>query len=242
LARHQWKRIEPHLPTDVRGVERADDRRVISGIVHVLKSGCRWRDCPSEYGPPTTIYNHFVRWARRGVWQNLFRQLAGSGRSAVENATLLGTVGATVTGSSADNVLVGNTGSNALTAMGGDDRLYGMKGNDLLDGGNGDDYIDGGAGNDSIRGGSGADIFHYGSLADGGTGEKVLDFGMGDAIDVHDLLSGIKGYDGADAFAAGYVGLSHAGSDTLIQIDAPAEPTASQLSSGSPVFTFHRTT
>ena len=33
------------------------------------------------YGPPTTIYNRFVRWARRGVWQNLFRELAGGGRS-----------------------------------------------------------------------------------------------------------------------------------------------------------------
>ena len=29
-----------------------------------------------------TIYNRFVRWARRGVWENLFRELAGSGRSA----------------------------------------------------------------------------------------------------------------------------------------------------------------
>jgi len=77
----QWERIEPHLPTDVRGVERADDRRVISGIVHVLKSGCRWCDCPPEYGPPTTIYNRFVRWARRGIWENLFRELAGNGRS-----------------------------------------------------------------------------------------------------------------------------------------------------------------
>ena len=37
LSDEQWKRIEPHLPTDVRGVERVDDRRVISGIVHVLK-------------------------------------------------------------------------------------------------------------------------------------------------------------------------------------------------------------
>ena len=46
LSNEQWKRIEPHLPTDVRGVERVDDRRVISGIVHVLKSGCRWCDCP----------------------------------------------------------------------------------------------------------------------------------------------------------------------------------------------------
>ena len=51
LSDEQWKRIEPHLPTDVRGVERVDDRRVISGIVHVLKSGCRWCDCPPEYGP-----------------------------------------------------------------------------------------------------------------------------------------------------------------------------------------------
>ena len=67
LSDEPWKRIEPHLPTDVRGVEGADDRRVISGIVQVLKSGCRW--CvPAEYGPPTTIYNRFVRWARRGVW------------------------------------------------------------------------------------------------------------------------------------------------------------------------------
>jgi transposase len=64
------------------GVERVDDRRVISGIVHVLKSGCRWCDCPPEYGPSTTIYNRFVRWARRGLWENLFRELAGCGRSA----------------------------------------------------------------------------------------------------------------------------------------------------------------
>ena len=39
LSDEQWSRIKPHLPTDVRGVERVDDRRVISGIVHVLKSG-----------------------------------------------------------------------------------------------------------------------------------------------------------------------------------------------------------
>lgn len=82
LSDEQWARIEPHLPTGVRGKDRVDDRRVISGIVHVLKSGCRWCDCPPEYGPSTTIYNRFVRWARRGIWENLFRKLAGHGRSA----------------------------------------------------------------------------------------------------------------------------------------------------------------
>lgn len=82
LSDEQWSRIEPHLPTDVRGIERQDDRRVISGIVHVLKSGCRWCDCPPEYGPSTTIYNRFARWAKRGIWEKLFRHLAGNGRSS----------------------------------------------------------------------------------------------------------------------------------------------------------------
>lgn len=81
LSDEQWEKIKPLLPTDVRGKERVDDRRVISGILHVLKSGCRWCDCPPDYGPSTTIYNRFVRWAQRGVWENLFRQLAGKGRS-----------------------------------------------------------------------------------------------------------------------------------------------------------------
>ena len=81
LNDEQWRQIEPHLPKDVRGKARVDDRRVISGIVHVIKSGCRWCDCPPEYGPPTTIYNRFVRWAERGVWERLFRELAARGRS-----------------------------------------------------------------------------------------------------------------------------------------------------------------
>ena len=81
LSDDQWGRIAPLLPTDVRGKDRADDRRVISGILHVLKSGWRWCDCPPEYGPATTIYNRFVRWAERGVWERLFRELAARGRS-----------------------------------------------------------------------------------------------------------------------------------------------------------------
>lgn len=45
-----------------RGAHRVDDRRVISGIVHMLRSEARWRDCPAAYGPYTTIYNRFNRW------------------------------------------------------------------------------------------------------------------------------------------------------------------------------------
>ena len=80
LTAEQFAKIAPHLPTDTRGKERVDDRRVISGIIHVLKSGGRWADVPTEvYGPKKTLYNRFVRWAAKGVWTGLFEALASAG-------------------------------------------------------------------------------------------------------------------------------------------------------------------
>jgi putative transposase of IS4/5 family DUF4096 len=55
LDDRQWAAIEPLLPKNQPGAQRKDDRRIISGIIHVLKVGCRWQDCPANYGPPTTI-------------------------------------------------------------------------------------------------------------------------------------------------------------------------------------------
>jgi len=75
LSDNAWAAIEPHLPTNQPGAHRTDDRRVISGIIHVLRSGCRWQDCPTCYGPPTTIYNRFHRWSARGIWRRLFDAL-----------------------------------------------------------------------------------------------------------------------------------------------------------------------
>jgi mannitol 2-dehydrogenase len=72
----QWARIEPHLPMDVRGKKRVDDRRVLSGIVHALKCGGRWADCADVYGPKKTLYNRFVRWAEHGIWEDIFSALA----------------------------------------------------------------------------------------------------------------------------------------------------------------------
>ena len=79
LTEQQFARVAPHLPTNTRGQPRVDDRRVISGIVHVLKSGGRWVDAPEVYGPRKTLYNRFVRWARKGVWTDLFHALANAG-------------------------------------------------------------------------------------------------------------------------------------------------------------------
>ena len=79
LSDEQFQRLSPLLPSDTRGVERVDDRRVISGIVHVLKSGGRWVDAPPVYGPRKTLYNRFVRWAAKGVWTDVFDALSSGG-------------------------------------------------------------------------------------------------------------------------------------------------------------------
>jgi len=84
LSDDAWAVIEPHLPRGKPGKPRVDDRRVISGILHVLKVGCRWRDVPPAYGPATTIYNRYNRWSRRGLWQRLFERVAASGEVPAE--------------------------------------------------------------------------------------------------------------------------------------------------------------
>ena len=84
LSEEQFERLRPLLPNKVRGVARVDDRRVISGIIHVVKSGGRWVDAPPCYGPRKTLYNRFVRWAAKGVWQDLFVTLAAAGGPPAE--------------------------------------------------------------------------------------------------------------------------------------------------------------
>ncbi len=87
LSDEAWAAIELHLPKNQPGARRVDDRQVISGILHVLKEGCRWCDCPAEYGPSTTIYNRFNRWSRRGFWLKLLDALIDAG--AVTRSTAI---------------------------------------------------------------------------------------------------------------------------------------------------------
>ena len=88
LNEGQWKRLQPLLPRKSQGIPRVDDRRVISGIVHVMKSGGRWIEAPAIYGPRKTLHNRFVRWGAAGLWQKLFQELAAAGGpSALPDST-----------------------------------------------------------------------------------------------------------------------------------------------------------
>jgi transposase len=76
LSDREWTIVAPLLPNKPRGVARVDDRRVIDGIFYILRTGAPWRDLPERYGPRTTVYNRYNRWAKQGVWLRVFEALA----------------------------------------------------------------------------------------------------------------------------------------------------------------------
>ncbi len=78
LSERQMARISPYFPLS-HGVPRVEDRRVVSGIVYVIRNGLQWKDAPKEYGPHKTLYNRFIRWSLMGVFDRIFAGLAGEG-------------------------------------------------------------------------------------------------------------------------------------------------------------------
>jgi transposase len=74
LSDEQWQEIEPLLPRDKsRGRPWADNRRVVEGILWVLKTGARWRDLPKEYPSAATCWRRLGRWEKQGVWLKVWR-------------------------------------------------------------------------------------------------------------------------------------------------------------------------
>lgn len=66
------------------GARRVDNRRVMFGIIPMLRTGGRWRDTRAEYGPHTIIYNRGNhnrgnRWCRRGIRQRLLARVVEEG-------------------------------------------------------------------------------------------------------------------------------------------------------------------
>lgn len=73
-----WERVEPLLPRDRAskrgGRPRADRRRVLDGVLYVLRTGCQWKAAPQEFGSPSTLHNYFQEWTKKGVFFRLWRE------------------------------------------------------------------------------------------------------------------------------------------------------------------------
>jgi transposase len=76
LSDTEWAIIHPLLANKPLGVPRVDDRRVVNGIFYILRTGSPWRDLPERYGPYTTVYNHYNRWAKAGIRLRIFEALS----------------------------------------------------------------------------------------------------------------------------------------------------------------------
>jgi transposase len=77
-----WARIEPLLPRVERrywypGRKRLDDRKVLTGILFVLKTGIPWEDLPQEMGCGSgmTCWRRLRDWNDAGVWERLHQVL-----------------------------------------------------------------------------------------------------------------------------------------------------------------------
>jgi transposase len=78
LRDDQWQRIEQMLPGKVTdpGRSAADNRLFMEAVLWILRTGAPWRDLPQSFGPWNSVYQRFRRWSERGVWFNVFRELA----------------------------------------------------------------------------------------------------------------------------------------------------------------------
>ena len=81
LSDEQMARLEPFFPKP-HGKPRVDDKRVLSGIIFIIRNGLRWRDAPLEYGPHKTLYNRWKRWSDKGIFAKMFVELANPGDEA----------------------------------------------------------------------------------------------------------------------------------------------------------------
>ena len=77
LTQAQWDRIAPMLPgkDSDPGRTGGDNRLFVNGCLWVLRSGAHWRDLPERYGKWKTLHKRFTRWAKAGVWDEVFASL-----------------------------------------------------------------------------------------------------------------------------------------------------------------------
>ena len=86
LSEAEWDLIKHNFyPTTKRGNSSKHDRKkIVDAILYVLKGGITWRMLPNDFPPWKTVYDHFSKWNKQGVWEKTldeanqrYRQKAG---------------------------------------------------------------------------------------------------------------------------------------------------------------------
>jgi transposase len=77
LTNTQWEQLRPLLPPQKpkTGRPAVDHRRILNGMLWILRTGAPWHDLPERYGPWRTVASRFYRWQKAGVFQHMFDAL-----------------------------------------------------------------------------------------------------------------------------------------------------------------------
>ena len=77
LTDEHWQAVEPFVPKSTARTGRppSDRRLMLDGIFWILSTGAPWRDLPERFGPWQTVYDHFNKWRRSGVFAAIVEAL-----------------------------------------------------------------------------------------------------------------------------------------------------------------------
>jgi transposase len=67
--------LPPEKPCNTKGRPAVSYRKVLDGILYVLRTGCQWKMLPKDYGSGSTCHRRFQQWVRLGVFQKLWSRL-----------------------------------------------------------------------------------------------------------------------------------------------------------------------
>jgi len=100
LTELQWLQLEPLLK-ELRGERHGGGRprkyplrRIVDGMLYVVKTGCQWRQMPADFPPWQSVYQQFRSWRDGGVWERVTKVLReqgrkGQGRNATPRVAIL---------------------------------------------------------------------------------------------------------------------------------------------------------
>ena len=78
LTDEQWELVKPVLPRQREGGpgrKPADPRKMLNGMMWILKTGAPWRDLPERLGPWQTVYHHFNEWRKQSIYDRIIEAL-----------------------------------------------------------------------------------------------------------------------------------------------------------------------
>ena len=85
LTDDQWARVLPLLPPQkpVTGRPMLDHRRIVGGMLWVVRAGNPWHDLPADFGPWKTVYSRYRRWRDERIWERIIDILQQTGRTSL---------------------------------------------------------------------------------------------------------------------------------------------------------------